>query len=224
MIKPKALFFDLFDTLIVYNRQNYHDYHIEMAQMLNLDPEQFITIWNDTTEAALAGVYMTVEERCCDVLRLLQIHTKENEALLIQSEFESLKNAAEPVVEIPELLHALHEQNQVMAIISNASCAGPTILKALEWEKFFSKTFFSFKVKLWKPDPQMFLAACHGVNVNPKEAAFISDGDRQELDGAVNAGLMPIRFDPTGRSQFKQIPSETIDCKTVADLKKILLY
>ena len=60
--------------------------------------------------------------------------------------------------------------------------------------KHFDRCFFSAKMGLTKPDPEIFLTVCREVSTDPSEALFIDDSAKN-IEGAKSAGLTTYLFD-----------------------------
>jgi putative hydrolase of the HAD superfamily len=58
---------------------------------------------------------------------------------------------------------------------------------------YFDITLCSCATGLAKPDPEVYLLACHELCLPPGRALFIGDGGDDELDGARRAGLHACR-------------------------------
>ena len=60
--------------------------------------------------------------------------------------------------------------------------------------RLFDKCFFSAKMGLIKPDPEIFLAVCRDLSIKPEETLFVDD-NAKNTEGARKAGLMTYLFD-----------------------------
>jgi len=218
-----AVCFDLFDTLITYDSLRYRNDHWRAAIELGLDRSEFIAAWNQTQNAAKAGIYERIEERCKAVLKQVNIETDEAIDKLIQLEIKALKNSVQLIQGVDHMMKTLVSHGTKLAIISNSTCTGLKILSLLEIDHYFTSSFFSFFEKLWKPDPALYLLACDRLKVKPARTAYVSDGDRGELQGAASAGLLPVQFDPTNQYPHTPVPPGTIKAATTDVLLALLL-
>lgn len=64
---------------------------------------------------------------------------------------------------------------QVLIGLASVSLNAPTILDALGINKAFDFCADASRILCSKPDPEIFLAACQGLNVRPEEAIGIED-------------------------------------------------
>ncbi|MBQ7363525.1 MAG: HAD family phosphatase [Clostridia bacterium] len=60
--------------------------------------------------------------------------------------------------------------------------------------RLFDRCFFSAKMGMTKPDPEIFLAVCRELGIEPSETLFIDDNARN-IAGARSAGLEGYLFD-----------------------------
>lgn len=85
-------------------------------------------------------------------------------------------------------IHSLLATLQTLGIpvgLASVSRNAPTILQALNLQSFFTFCADAAQVSRSKPDPAIFLAACHGLGVNPR--ACIGIEDAQAGIDAINA-------------------------------------
>lgn len=62
------------------------------------------------------------------------------------------------------------------------------------FQAYFDGLFYSFEMKLHKPDPAIYRAVCQSIGLAPQNCLFIDD--RQEnIEGARQAGLTACRLD-----------------------------
>jgi HAD superfamily hydrolase (TIGR01509 family) len=70
--------------------------------------------------------------------------------------------------------------------------------------KHFDRCFFSAKMGLTKPDPEIFLTVCREVSTDPSEALFIDDSAKN-IEGAKRAGLTTYLFDGDAKKLEKYL-------------------
>ncbi|POT55170.1 beta-phosphoglucomutase [Citrobacter amalonaticus] len=88
---------------------------------------------------------------------------------------------------IRALLVTLREL-QIPTGLASVSLNAPAILQALELSHWFSFCADAEQISRSKPDPEIFLAACKGLGVNPRECIGIEDA--QAGIEAINASGM----------------------------------
>lgn len=64
-----------------------------------------------------------------------------------------------------------------------------TTCSVAEFESLFEKIYYSYKMRVRKPDTVCFLQVLHENRLNPKETIFIDDSF-QHIEGAGKAGIM----------------------------------
>jgi len=221
----KAVCFDLFDTLIKFDRNKYDQLRYDKIKSLGLDNKEFAEFWDASAKDALKGVFQHSTDRYQHVLS--QMSAKENARnllpLLLENEIQSIREATKMIPGIQDLLKKVLSRKRQLAIVSNASCIGPLIIETLGWKNYFDEYVYSFIEKLYKPDPQIFLLACDRLGQLPENVVFVSDGARGELSGASAAGLDTIRFDPTNSYQNQYLPPGCFSCDCTEILEKRLL-
>ncbi|HPQ39021.1 MAG TPA: HAD hydrolase-like protein [bacterium] len=221
----QAICFDLFDTIIQFDEGKYTDVRRDGILKTGWDPNAFSEAWNATHQAALEGVFLTLDERYRAVLDRMKNREGEREILpqVMKLELAAIRAAVKPVPGMKDLLIYLLRKKKRLGLISNASCIGPVILEQLNWQHYFDEQVFSFAEKLWKPNPDIYLLACDRLGYPPQQAAFVSDGDGGELTGASDAGLDPIRFDPGNLYPDQPLPPGCFICRNTDELKYRLM-
>lgn len=92
-------------------------------------------------------------------------------------------------------LEELARRGTKLAIVSNWDSHLPSLLAALELDRFFPVVLVSALEKTSKPDPEIFRRACHRVDVAPGEALHVGDSVSEDLAGARGAGLSALLLD-----------------------------
>ncbi|WP_314141489.1 beta-phosphoglucomutase [Buttiauxella noackiae] len=102
---------------------------------------------------------------------------------------ESLKqlNSDSVLPGIAELLAELHQEN-ILVGLASVSLNAPRILQALELTHQFDYCADASLIKRSKPDPEIFLAACAGLGVQPENCIGIEDA--QAGIAAINSSGM----------------------------------
>lgn len=126
-------------------------------------------------------------EQRFDELQRVQLTQRKN-ALYV----ESLRqlNMSSVLPGIRELLNELHV-NGVGVGLASVSLNAPQILQALGLERLFDFCADASRIKRSKPDPEIFMAACTGLNVEPRCCIGIEDA--QAGIDAINAcGMLSV--------------------------------
>lgn len=96
-------------------------------------------------------------------------------------------------------LEELSARGLSLAIVSNWDSYLPTLLAALDLDRFFSVVAVSAIEGTGKPEPEIFRRACARLNVQPAEAVHVGDSVTEDLFGARAAGLFGLLLDRLDR-------------------------
>lgn len=92
------------------------------------------------------------------------------------------------------VLHALRRRGVRLALVSDCTHELPAILPQLPVTPLLDVRVLSVQVGCCKPDPAIYLAACHRLGVAPVDCLYVGDGGSRELTGAVQAGMSAVRL------------------------------
>ena len=92
-------------------------------------------------------------------------------------------------------LQALRERGLLLGVISNWEEWLEQLLLHLEIHTYFTSTTISGTTGIEKPDPRIFALALESLGVAAEEAAHVGDSVRHDVEGARNAGLVPVLID-----------------------------
>jgi putative hydrolase of the HAD superfamily len=108
-----------------------------------------------------------------------------------------------PVMDSVEALRRLVGRKTQVAVVSNASETLEEELRQLEICQVgpgpgteVDAVIVSDVVGVEKPDPAIFRIALATIGVEARDAVHVGDSVRFDVDGARNAGVEPIHFDP----------------------------
>jgi putative hydrolase of the HAD superfamily len=91
--------------------------------------------------------------------------------------------------EVPEVLEALVAQRLRLGVVSNWDHRLPGLLEELDLARFFGTITYSQQAGVEKPDSRIFLQALAELEVEPTAAVHVGDGQLEDVEGAVAAGL-----------------------------------
>lgn len=112
-----------------------------------------------------------------------------------------------------EVLQNLQQAGYRLGVISNWDVLLPGILEATGLLEHFDHVSASGLVGFAKPDRRIFEHALQGLGVEAAEAVHIGDSVTADLQGAEQAGLRAILFDP-----YHQNPQALQDLRQLPDL------
>ena len=207
----KAIFFDLFFTLIVPTyKKKYNEYDI--LNMSVGEWEQYAENDRLFHERALGFVKSEIEiiDKIMSLIPF-EVSVVQKEQVLFARE-QRMKNALEMVSkEILDTLQKLKSKDIKLGLISNADCIDCKYWNQSPLFRYFNDSIFSCNVGLLKPDRQIYELAMQRLNVSPEQCLFVGDGGSNELCGAKSAGM---------RTAF----SEMLETKSAEQRETIIKY
>ena len=94
--------------------------------------------------------------------------------------------------DVRTVLRALAESGIRIGLISNTQRCLTSFQSHFELEGLIAGTVSSFEHGFMKPHPSIFTAALNRVGARPDEAVMVGDSIRQDIEGALRAGLRAI--------------------------------
>jgi len=196
----QAVIFDLFGTLVDnYPRQETHETLSEIAQMLHVPPQQFISLWTvDTWYLRATGVFPDLAanmEYICQVLQrraVLPAQIEQACQLWLRSTVRTLL----PRENVLEILQRLRLAGYKIGVMTDCSYETPFHWPTSAFPSFVDATVFSCLAGMKKPDPRMYDLTCQRLAVQPERCIYIGDRCGHELTGAAAAGMYPIQLQP----------------------------
>jgi putative hydrolase of the HAD superfamily len=177
----RAVIFDLWETLIDWDRE-------AAARMLadvsaRVADEGFGERWERTPTRyttpirdALAGAGVPPESL--------------DEICAIRLDY--VRQSLRPRPGVVETLRALRARGQLVGLITVCTQDVETLWEESELAGLFDAEIFSSRLGVSKPDPQIYLACCEALGVEPHEAVFVGDGANDEREGARRVGMKAI--------------------------------
>lgn len=130
--------------------------------------------------------------------------------------------------DVKRVLPLLQKEGYILAVISNRELPFQQEIEELGLAPFFPFILAGGEVNAWKPEPDIFLHACQRLEVTPAESVYVGDNYFADAVGALNAGLLPVLYDPRGIfpdagcptiKSFDELP-EVLKVQAQAILKK----
>lgn len=119
----------------------------------------------------------------------------------------------------PETLPVLQElQNRGfrLGMVANWAPSLHRLVREFELDRFFGSVVASMEVGLSKPDPYPFHQALRRLDVPAREAMHVGPSLRDDVNGATQAGILPVWLNRTGISTGHEV-------LTVTDLRGVLM-
>ena len=225
-MKYKAFIFDLFGTLVDnFSTEEHKNMLVKMSAILEIGHTEFISEWLDSFEmrmlGKLKGPKENIEYICVKIGKKVS-EGRIKKAAKIRSDFE--KNALKPRKNCIKTLNKLIELNYQLGLISDCSYEVVRSWKNTAFSKIFDKPIFSCEIGIKKPDIRIYQITCKNLNVKPNECIYVGDGSSNELSGAANAGMKPIRIQvpyEMNNSTYK-IDEDRIECRVIKSLDELL--
>jgi HAD superfamily hydrolase (TIGR01509 family) len=189
-MKPEAIYFDLYETLITEWKENQKKatYSIEA---LGIDENTYKREWAARGERRMNGTFTDHQSVLRDILTTLGKPIDEHaiDAIHQQRLMAKLIPFQEVDREVIQMLKTLREMKIKIGLISNCTPEEVIGFNDSDLADLFDDIIFSYKVKQAKPNAEIYWTACNRLNVSPDNSLFIVDGGSNELVGATNVGM-----------------------------------
>lgn len=187
--RPKAVIFDLWDTLALWPSEAFEEVKQALAQHI----ADFERVWDTTYDRRQSGPIdayfrgLGLEDAAVDA------------CVRLRSDFT--RRALVPREGAIETLEELGGRGLKRGLISVCSSDVEEAWDALELARHLDEVVLSCAVGLRKPDPAIYLLTCERLAVEPDECLFVGDGANDELAGAERVGMKAVCVLPPGRNE-----------------------
>lgn len=188
----KAIFFDLFFTLIV----PVYDENINEYKILGLTPEEWEKYAEDDAlyEERAMGFVKSEKEIIDKIADIMPIKVdEETRGRLLMAREHRMKTALQNVS--PKILSSLKELRSKgikICLISNADVIDSKYWNESPLSEFFDEAIFSCDVGLLKPGKRIYELAMEKTGYEPHQCMFVGDGGSSELKGAKSVGMQTV--------------------------------
>lgn len=191
----KAVFFDLFETLITEKTRKDFQARAPIYERLGTTKDKSSLWWSENEDAAMIGKFPDCLARFTDLCVAVGSPLTKNEIVVVSQEHEVWKSKVLSCVEpqIFEMLCKVRARGLKVGIISNALPEEVLAWRCCPLQDHVDPVVFSCSVGVMKPDREIFELACSRMCVQPSEAYFVGDGGYDELQGAVSVGMRVIQ-------------------------------
>jgi HAD superfamily hydrolase (TIGR01549 family) len=243
----RAIFFDLFDTLVHYDRSQLPELRIngqvihstagglypilaEAAPHIELQAFYDAVLWSWQEAEKIRdqeGREVSAPTRFTAIFQRLGLDPASLPQGLLGTLLEAHKRLFSRAAVFPEayrqLLHRLSERFR-LAIVSNFDYSA-TVHLILEREsitRYFDAIVVSDEIGWRKPTPVIFREALRRLSLEPSEVLFV--GDRAEIDvlGAKQVGMSAAWVNPAREPLPNGAPSPDIEIRSLTDLEPYL--
>jgi putative hydrolase of the HAD superfamily len=179
-VRPKAVIFDLWETLIDWDREAAARMLTEVDELVG---NGFADRWDRSPRRYVAPIRTALAEAEVPEELIEQICT-----IRLGYHRRSLVPRSGAV----ETLRELRERGYLLGLITVCSEDIEVLWPESHFAGLFDAEIFSSRVGLAKPDPRIYRACCDALGVEPEEALFVGDGANDELAGARRVGMEAV--------------------------------
>jgi putative hydrolase of the HAD superfamily len=179
-VRVKAVVFDLWETLIDWDREANALMHDRVRQRVGFD---FYERWNRATERYTQPVRAVLDTVGVPAEAM-------EEVVAIRADF--VRHCLVPREGAVETLRRLRADGYLVGLITVCTEDVELLWAESQFAGLFDAEVFSNAVGWSKPDPRIYLHCCDLLGVEPHEAAFVGDGANDELEGARRVGMEAI--------------------------------
>jgi putative hydrolase of the HAD superfamily len=227
-MKYDAVIFDLFGTLIDnYGETAFKQRLAEMADVLNVSPQDFIREWGKAWRLRSLGELATIEESIKHAIIPFGVHaSNEQIAEATRIRFAYTRSMLIPRSDTLETLQELRSAGYKIGLISDCTAEVPLLWPETPFAQLIEVPIFSCAVHLKKPDPRIYQLACEHLGVVPQRCLFVGDGGSQELNGANAVGMdaIMIRMEHDDIPDVHRLEADVWEGSKVITLKNILPF
>ena len=191
----KAVFFDLFETLITEKTRKDFQVRAPFHERLGTTEDKSSLWWAENDDAAMIGRFPDCLARFTHLCVAVGSPLTKNDLVMAAQEHEAWKSEVLSCVEpeIFEMLRAVRARGLKVGIISNALPEEVLAWQFCPLQDHVDAVVFSCSVGVMKPDREIFELACSRLCVQPSEAYFVGDGGYDELQGAASVNMRTIQ-------------------------------
>ena len=179
-MRPKAVIFDLWETLIDWDRESAGRMLREVDELVG---SGFAARWDSSHRRYIAPIRTALAEALVPEELIEEICT-------IRLGYH--RRALVPRPGAVDTLRRLRELRYLLGLITVCSEDIEVVWPETEFAGLFDAEIFSSRVGVSKPDPRIYLACCEALGVEPHDAVFVGDGANDELEGARRVGMQAI--------------------------------
>jgi putative hydrolase of the HAD superfamily len=209
------IFFDIDDTLIDYRAaedaaaREFHRLHADIFPEL---PEVFVDNWRATTEKHVPR-YLSGEltfqgqrrERLRDIFSRDRHLTDSEADALFEAYLDCHEKSWRLFSDVESCLNGLASFR--LGIISNGDpYQQRRKLELLGLSARFSAIVISGEVGIHKPDPRIFLEACHIAGNSPSECWHVGNDLKADVEGSISAGMNGVWLNRSGIGFCEAVP------------------
>ena len=229
-MKIKYVFFDCWDTLIQFTRQDAKDDARVIYEYITNKDKMSFDEFGDKFKSIITEYYLTTkfEVNFSQIINYLLVDNELTSDLSVEELAEKVALSWKPkeVEGVRDFLKYLDSQNIRYSVVSN------TIQTHAQTERYlrnvfkddfnFERIFASSDYAVKKPNPRFYLLAAHVLHLDPKEILFI--GDRYDADcvGPSKANMNPCLINWKKRQFEHKEEVEHLEFTSYKDIEEYL--
>lgn len=247
MKEYKAIIFDLFDTIINFNRSWLPATEINGSEVKSTSVavyKVFQKFYNQVTFNDFYTAFLKSYEEFEETKRKenIELHNEERFKLMLDKLSIKINSDSKKLVEEMVLCHMgkisdameFPEENRDtlntlrkryrLALISNFDHASTaySILDRFGIRNFFEKILISIEVGFRKPNADIFLRAFNLLTIKPNEAIFVGDNFEADVVGSKNVGMNVIWINKCNEQIREGISNPDYEVTKFAEISKII--
>ena len=188
-MRPRAVIFDLWETLIDWDREA----AAEMVAAVSAHAPDFVELWPRSQNRYTGPIRVALTDAGVPVSALEEV---------CELRLDYVRGALVPRPGALETLRRLRELDVLVGLITVCSEDVEVLWPASAFAGLFDAEVFSSSFGLSKPDPRIYLHCCELLGVEPSEATFVGDGANDELGGAERVGMRAILIHRPGEEPY----------------------
>ena len=225
----KAVIFDMYDTLVLNDRQRWMATFQEIIeeQRLDTDVEPLWQAWRESdqefqstrlkSDAPFQTYRQAWREGFARAFNTLKVSGNPEAAV-----DKSIKDLAyrSPFPETTQAVTVIQEKWRT-AVLSNADDA--FLLPNLEFLGLqFEAVLSSERARSYKPEPGLFLEVVRRLGVNPKESVYVGDRQFEDVQGATGVGMNAIWINRLSAAPEPNLPKPDYQISSLLELPGLL--
>jgi len=191
----EAVIFDLWGTLVPYPPAEMRMVVDGMAAIVAAPPEAFAGAWRAAFASRATG--SPLEQSLQDICRTLGVDAPPS-AIADALAFRLTAHRAlfRPRPDAAATLEQLRARGLRLGLITDCTGDVPGLWAASPLAPLVDGAVFSAVEGMQKPDRRMYELACERLAVRRERCLYVGDGNSDELNGAVAAGMRAVQLRP----------------------------
>lgn len=225
MSRFDAVIFDLFGTLVYeFPKADWDAWLDTTAAIVEADRDAFHAAWAATAIDRQTGRAGSIEENLRTIAaRAGAWPTDAQIAEALEARNALYRKWFVPRPGAEEILRDLRAAATPTAMISMCAPDTPALWRSSPLAGLVDVEVFSCEVGLRKPEPEIYLASCERLGVDPARCLYVGDGAYGELTGATAVGMYAVLIRDPAEDQNEALRPEAEDWSgpSIADLREV---